>query len=185
MRKPVTELMRDPCEPHHGTAAADPSISAVVKYRCFVFQVFQRACLCACSGWDNAARLDRDDPVIPFNLGNVLDELGREREAEIAYRQALARDPNFPDAWFNLGVLQEKIGREDEALFSYETAFAVEPSYDDALHNAALLLMRKRRFSAAVNVLDQLVSTSQLSSGEARRLAQLCRLELKQESARR
>ena len=135
--------------------------------------------------YDLAARLDRADPVIPFNLGNVLDELGREREAEIAYRQAMARDPNFPDAWFNLGVLQEKIGREDEALTSYERAFAVEPSYADALHNAALLLMRKRQFSAAVKLLDQLVSTSQSNSGEARRLAHLCRLELKQESARR
>ena len=70
--------------------------------------------------YDLAARLDKVDPVIPFNLGNVLDELGRERAAEIAYLQALARDPNFPDAWFNLGVLQEKIGREDEALSSYE-----------------------------------------------------------------
>ncbi len=135
--------------------------------------------------YDLAARLDRDDPVIPFNLGNVLDELERGRDAEIAYRQALARDPNFPDAWFNLGVLQEKIGREDEALKSYERAFAVEPSYADALHNAALLLMRKRQFSAAVKLLDQLVATSQSTSGEARRLAHLCRLELKQESARR
>ena len=134
--------------------------------------------------YDLAARLDRDDPVIPFNLGNVLDELGRGRDAEIAYRQALARDPNFPDAWFNLGVLQEKIGPEDEALKSYERAFAVEPSYADALHNAALLLMRKRQFSAAVKLLDQLVATSQSTSGEARRLAHLCRLELKQDSAR-
>ncbi len=66
--------------------------------------------------YDLAARLDRDDPVIPFNLGNVLDELGRERDAEIAYRQALARDRNFPDAWFNLGVLQEKVGRERSAV---------------------------------------------------------------------
>ena len=135
--------------------------------------------------YDLASRLDRADPVIPFNLGNVLDELGREREAEIAYRQAIGRDPNFPDAWFNLGVLQEKVGRDDEALTSYERAFAVEPSYADALHNAALLLMRKRQFSAAVKLLDQLVSTSQSNSGEARRLAHLCRLELKQESARR
>jgi hypothetical protein len=46
-----TELMRNPCEPHHGTAAADPPIAAVVKYRCFVFQVFQRARFCACIGW--------------------------------------------------------------------------------------------------------------------------------------
>jgi len=135
--------------------------------------------------YDLAARLERADPVIPFNLGNVLDELGREREAEIAYRQAIARDPNFPDAWFNLGVLQENVGRDDEALTSYERAFAVEPSYADALHNAALLLMRKRQFSAAAKLLDQLVATSQSTSGEARRLAHLCRLELKQQSARR
>ena len=135
--------------------------------------------------YDLAARLDKVDPVIPFNLGNVLDELGRGREAEIAYRQALARDPNFPDAWFNLGVLQEKIGREDDALSSYERATTVEPSYADALHNAALLLMRKRRFSAALKLLDQLVTTSQSSAGEARRLAHLCRLELKQEQERR
>ena len=105
--------------------------------------------------------------MIPFNLGNVLDELGRERKAEFAYRQAIARDPSFPDAWFNLGVLQEKIGRKDEALTSYERAFAAEPSYADALHNAALLLMRKRQFSAAVKLLDQLVSTSHSNSGEA------------------
>jgi len=135
--------------------------------------------------YDLAARLERADPVIPFNLGNVLDELGREREAEIAYRQAIARDPNFPDAWFNLGVLQENVGRDDEALTSYERAFAVEPSYADALHNAALLLMRRRQFSAALKLLDQLVSTKEPNSGEARRLAHLCRLELKQESARR
>jgi tetratricopeptide (TPR) repeat protein len=135
--------------------------------------------------YDLAARLDKVDPVIPFNLGNVLDELGREQEAEIAYRQAVARDPKFPDAWFNLGVLQEKVGRVDEALSSYERAFAVEPSYADALHNAALLLMRRREFSAALKLLEQLVRTSQSGAGEARRLAHLCRLEVKQESTRR
>jgi tetratricopeptide (TPR) repeat protein len=135
--------------------------------------------------YDLAARLDKVDPVIPFNLGNVLDELGRVREAEFAYRQALARDPNFPDAWFNLGVLQERVGRIDEALSSYERAFAVEPTYADALHNAALLLMRKREFLAAMKLLEQLVTTSQSSVREAQRLAHLCRLELRQESVRR
>lgn len=135
--------------------------------------------------YDLAARLDKTDPVIPFNLGNVLDELGRDREAEIAYRQAIARDPKFPDAWFNLGVLQEKVGRDDEALASYERAFAAEPSYADALHNAVLLHMRERRFSEALQLLDRLAAGSRTSLGETRRLAHLCRLELKQESARR
>jgi tetratricopeptide (TPR) repeat protein len=129
--------------------------------------------------YELAARLDGADPVIPFNLGNVLDELGRPQEAEIAYRQALARSPGMADAWFNLGVLHENLGREDEALSSYERAFAIEPTYNDALHNAALLLMRRGRFAAALPLLEQIRVASPADAKEAKRLAHLCRLELK------
>jgi tetratricopeptide (TPR) repeat protein len=132
-----------------------------------------------------AARLDASDAVIPFNLGNVLDELGRAREAEIAYRQAISREPDFADAWFNLGVLKEKQGREEEALESYERAFAVEPTYADALHNAALLLIRRRRFEAALPLLERIGALSPEASREARRLAQLCRIEITHEAVRR
>ncbi len=134
--------------------------------------------------YDLAGRLDENDAVIPFNLGNVLDELGRPREAEIAYRQAIARSPDLADAWFNLGVLQEKMGREEEALSSYEKAFAAEPTYADALHNAALLLMRRRRFEAALPLLNQVISASASSAREAKRLAHLCRLELRHDAER-
>jgi len=127
--------------------------------------------------YDLAARLDREDPVIPFNLGNVLDELGRGREAEIAYRRAIARSPALADAWFNLGVLQEKSGRDEEALSSYQGALAAEPTYADALHNAALLLMRRRRFADALSLLNQIIALSE-GGAEAKRLAHLCRLEL-------
>ena len=131
--------------------------------------------------YDLAARLDGSDPVIPFNLGNVLDELGRPREAEIAYRRAIARSPALADAWFNLGVLQEKMGREAEALASYESSYAVEPGYADALHNAGLLLMRQRRFADALPLLEQISSASPSQTSEARRLAHLCRLELRRD----
>jgi len=133
--------------------------------------------------YDLAARLDASDPVIPFNLGNVLDELGRPQEAEIAYRKAIERGPEVADAWFNLGVLQEKTGREDEALSSYERAFAVEPAYADALHNAALLHMRKGRFAAALTLLEKILALGPMDKGEAKRLAHLCRLELKRAAA--
>ena len=134
--------------------------------------------------YDLAGRLDENDAVIPFNLGNVLDELGRPREAEIAYRHAIARSPDLADAWFNLGVLQEKMGRDEEALSSYEKAFAVEPTYADALHNAAVLLMRKRRFAAALPLLNQIMSASAASAPDAKRLAHLCRLELRHDAER-
>ena len=127
--------------------------------------------------YELAARLDAGDPVIPFNLGNVLDELGLAGEAEIAYRQAIARGPDMADAWFNLGVLQEKTGRETQALAAYERAFAIDPAYADAVHNAALLLMRDCRFAAAADLLERVLSTSPANAAEVRRLAHLCRLE--------
>ncbi|MBV9287674.1 MAG: tetratricopeptide repeat protein [Hyphomicrobiales bacterium] len=133
--------------------------------------------------YELAGRLDAADAVIPFNLGNVLDELGLPREAELAYRQAIARAPDFADAWFNLGVLNEKRGREADALLSYQKAFTVEPTYADALHNAALLLIRRRCFARALALLERIVAQSGAGGREARRLAQLCRMELKHEAA--
>jgi tetratricopeptide (TPR) repeat protein len=138
----------------------------------------QNGDLAAARRWyELAARLDATDAVVPFNLGNVLDELGLAREAEIAYRRAIARSPDMADAWFNLGVLQEKTGREQEALASYERAFAIDPVYADALHNAALLHMRRHEFSAAVRLLERIRTASPAEAEEIRRLAHLCRLE--------
>ncbi len=135
--------------------------------------------------YELAARLDATDPVIPFNLGNVLDELGFTREAEFAYRQAIARSPDMADAWFNLGLLQEKNGKERDALASYERAVAIDPAYANALHNAALLRMRRREFAAAVQLLERIKSTSPADAEEIRRLAHLCRLEAKTAETRK
>ena len=129
--------------------------------------------------YELAVRLDPTDPVIPFNLGNVLVELGLAREAEIAYRQAIARSPDMADTWFNLGVLQERTGREKEALSTYERAYAIDPTYANALHNAALLQMRRRNFAVAIQLLEQIRSASLAEAEEIRRLAHLCRLEVK------
>ena len=48
------------------------------------------------------------DPFIAFNLAVVLEDLKREPEAIIAYREALALDPQFADAHFNLARLYER-----------------------------------------------------------------------------
>ena len=70
------------------------------------------------------------------------------------------------------------MGREEEALSSYQGAYSAEPAYADAMHNAAILLMRRHRFAAALRLLDQITSASPASMREAKRLAHLCRLEL-------
>jgi tetratricopeptide (TPR) repeat protein len=127
--------------------------------------------------YELAARLDQEDPIIPFNLGNAFDALGETGKAEIAYRQAIGRSPELADAWFNLGVLQERTGRYEDALVSYEQATIAEPTYADALFNAAALLMRLKRFAAALPLWER-IAESMEGAAEAKRLAHLCRLEL-------
>lgn len=48
------------------------------------------------------------DPFIAFNLAVVLEDLEREPEAILVYREALALDPQFADAHFNLARLYER-----------------------------------------------------------------------------
>jgi tetratricopeptide (TPR) repeat protein len=45
------------------------------------------------------------EPYLAFNLAVLLEDLGREPEAIVAYREALALDPQFADAHFNLARL--------------------------------------------------------------------------------
>ncbi|HEY2677683.1 MAG TPA: tetratricopeptide repeat protein [Steroidobacteraceae bacterium] len=50
----------------------------------------------------------RTEPFLSFNLGVLLEDLARESEAILAYRDALALDPQLADAHFNLARLYER-----------------------------------------------------------------------------
>jgi tetratricopeptide (TPR) repeat protein len=97
-----------------------------------------------------AMTIDRLDPVLPFNLGNLRHAAGDPAGAVLAFRQALARDPGFADAWYNLGVLMTRSERDEEAQFCYRCAVDAEPTHADALHNLALLLTRDENWAAAL-----------------------------------
>ncbi len=54
--------------------------------------------------------------LLSFNLAILLEDLNREEEAVVAYRDALALDPSLHDAHFNLSRLHERAERPREAL---------------------------------------------------------------------
>jgi tetratricopeptide (TPR) repeat protein len=54
--------------------------------------------------------------LLSFNLAILLEDLNREEEAIVAYRDALALDPSLHDAHFNLSRLHERAERPREAL---------------------------------------------------------------------
>lgn len=56
------------------------------------------------------------DSVLLFNLGVVLEDLGKLDEAINAYQGAITEDPNLADGHFNLARLYEAQGKEQHAL---------------------------------------------------------------------
>jgi tetratricopeptide (TPR) repeat protein len=127
-----------------------------------------------------ALRADADDPVIPFNLGNVFDAESRGAEAKIAWQIAVARDPAFAEAWYNLAMAAEDESHADLAVAQYRRAVQARPDYADAHFNLALLLTKLDRYEDALAAWERFLELepSSKQAATAKRAAALCRMEL-------
>jgi predicted O-linked N-acetylglucosamine transferase (SPINDLY family) len=90
--------------------------------------------------------------VACFNLGTTLGALNRSAEAEAAYRQAVALQPNFPHARLNLGHLLERAGRPDTAMAQWRAVIDSGAATELRVHawnNLGRLLETLRRYPEA------------------------------------
>ena len=71
---------------------------------------------------DRAWALGNRDIRIPYYLGVAYRALGQAARAEGAFRQALALDDRYGDAWHLLGLALAQQGRFAEAIDCFETA---------------------------------------------------------------
>jgi tetratricopeptide (TPR) repeat protein len=62
------------------------------------------------------------EPLLVFNLAVLLEDLGREPDAILTYREALAMDPQLVDAHFNLARLYER-ARDPKASLRHLLAY--------------------------------------------------------------
>lgn len=133
-----------------------------------------------------ALRADSNDPVIPFNLGNVFDAQGRPAEAKIAWQIAVARDPAFAEAWYNLAMAAEDEAHMDLAVAEYRRAVQARPDYSDAHFNLALLLTRLDRYEDALEMWERFLGLEPQSrqAATAKRAAALCRMKINEKPAR-
>ena len=87
-----------------------------------------------------------------FNLGTLLSPLQRAAEAEAAYREAIALQPDFPHARLNLGHLLERSGQHDAAMAEWQAVVDAKPAADLQVHawnNIGRLLEQLRRYPEA------------------------------------
>jgi len=93
----------------------------------------------ALAAYRRAAHENPRNAAAWINWGRLLHALGKNREAEAVYRQALVLAS--PDALllFNQAVLLEDVGKTAAALEAYRQALAADPNLADGHYNLARL----------------------------------------------
>jgi tetratricopeptide (TPR) repeat protein len=93
----------------------------------------------ACEAYRRVLQHDASNCDAYVNLGRLLHERGKLREAESTYREGLDHCGAHATLLFNLAVLQEDLRQPQAAAQTYRTALEAQPDLADAHHNLARL----------------------------------------------
>lgn len=72
-------------------------------------------------------RRNPDGSASWFNLGYMLDDMGRHLEAEPAFRRALEAEPKMDRAWYGLALVLIRQRRFDEAIVALRKNTELQP----------------------------------------------------------
>lgn len=105
------------------------------------------------AAFDAAIDVDPSGALQHYNLGAVLERLGREAEAEACYRQANEADRGggaMFEATSALGAMLRRQGRLEEAEQVYDTYLAFDPIHVEILVEHGICLSDLERFEEAI-----------------------------------
>jgi predicted O-linked N-acetylglucosamine transferase (SPINDLY family) len=98
---------------------------------------------------NKAAKTDKKNPTLMYNLGVVYQAEKTFPKAINCYQQAITYNPGYAMNYNNLGVCYEKLGDLQKAQQYYQQALEHDPNCPAALNNLATSLKSKGQLSQA------------------------------------
>ncbi|HEY3242073.1 MAG TPA: tetratricopeptide repeat protein [Phycisphaerae bacterium] len=95
--------------------------------------------------WNHALRVNPACPVANDNMGTLLVEADRPREAESFFQRAIANDPTLVEAYNGYGVALARQDRLADAIAIWQSALRIHPDYPPARANLDRALQRSGR----------------------------------------
>jgi len=83
--------------------------------------------------------------------GMDLAQMGRIREAEQEFKEAIKIEPATADAYFGLAMIKQQSGLLDEAHDLYKTALRHDPIHTDSMFNIGAIYVMKKDFESAIS----------------------------------
>ncbi len=90
--------------------------------------------------YDQAQRIQPDNPDPFNNMGNVLLKQGKVDEAIASFSKALQIKPDFADAHYNLGIALERKGNPHQAIAHFYEALRIRPAFAEVHNNLGNIL---------------------------------------------
>ncbi len=83
-----------------------------------------------------------------IQYGNILDDLGKGKEAIEIYSEGILKFPTEYLLYFNKGLTQQKTEKFAEALLSYESSLKLKPLHAYSNYYTGLLIQKQNRIPA-------------------------------------
>lgn len=87
--------------------------------------------------------------VLHHLLALALDQTQQYADAALAYKSALALNPNAAELWFNFAIVQTHLQALDLAEQAYRKAIALQPQFFEAHGNLGTVLQKQGRLDEA------------------------------------
>jgi tetratricopeptide (TPR) repeat protein len=100
--------------------------------------------------WQEVARLLPHEMEAQHHLGNLLDTLGRSKDAVRYFRAALTRNPRSVEARNGLALALSNLGNKADAEREFNTALRIKPKFTEARINLGQLFAEQGRTNEAI-----------------------------------
>jgi predicted O-linked N-acetylglucosamine transferase (SPINDLY family) len=100
-----------------------------------------------------------------FDMALQLHQAGHVSEAESAYRQVLAQDPQHADALHNMGIIAYSVGKNDAAEKLLRLVIRLQPAHAEAYSNLSNVLRDEMRYEEAIEASKKSIFYKNDSSG--------------------
>lgn len=118
-----------------------------------------------------------NEAKLQYNQGVDYYRLGQYDKAMAAFRQAIAIEPNYIDAYYNLGTILEFIKQDEAALVVFKQIIVRNPNDYDAVYKAAVLSQKLGQTDKAKEYLS-LIPPTAVVADKAQSLANSMKTDL-------
>ena len=111
----------------------------------------------AVNEFNNAIKLEPENPYYHYSKARALNALKKYKEAESEFRESIGLEPGNSEFHFGRAEALNELKLYEEAIKEYSISIQLEPNYMEAYYNMGLILSKLGRYKDAIKEFDEAI----------------------------